>query len=59
MISFLPMHAFLLAGDICFIRAWPMSILTRRLERHMHRGPGFELDRDAVARAAEEYRRRK
>ena len=58
-ISILPMHAFLLAGGICFTLAWPMSILTRRLERHMRRGLGFEMDRDAAARAAAEYRRRK
>lgn len=38
MISFLPMHAFVLAGAICFLLAWPMSILTRRLERHSSRG---------------------
>lgn len=38
MISFLPMHAFVLAGAIYFVLAWPMSILTRRLERHMRRG---------------------
>ncbi len=38
MMSFLPMHAFLLAGVIYFILAWPMSILTRRLEAHMRRG---------------------
>ena len=38
MISFLPMHAFVLAGAIYFVLAWPMSILTRQLERHMRRG---------------------
>ena len=38
MISFLPMHAFVLAGAIYFLLAWPMSILTRRLERHLRRG---------------------
>lgn len=38
MISFLPMHAFVLAGVIYFILAWPMSLLTRRLEAHLRRG---------------------
>ena len=38
MISFLPMHAFLLAGGIYFVLAWPMSLLTRRLEARMRRG---------------------
>ena len=38
MISFLPMHAFVLAAGICFLLAWPMSMLTRRLEHRMRRG---------------------
>ncbi len=38
MMSFLPMHLFLLAGVIYFLLAWPMSLLTRRLEAHMRRG---------------------
>ena len=38
MMSFLPMHLFLLAGVIYFLMAWPMSILTRRVERRMQRG---------------------
>ena len=38
MISFLPMHAFVLVGAVHFVPARPMSILTRRLERHMRRG---------------------
>ena len=38
MMSFLPMHLFLLAGVIYFLLAWPMSLVTRRLEAHMRRG---------------------
>ena len=38
MMSFLPMHLFLLAGVIYFLLAWPMSILTRRVEARMRRG---------------------
>ncbi len=38
MMSFLPMHLFLLAGLIYFLLAWPMSLLTRRLEARMRRG---------------------
>ena len=38
MISFLPMHAFVLAAGIYFLLAWPMSMLTRRLEHRMRRG---------------------
>jgi polar amino acid transport system permease protein len=38
MMSFLPMHLFLLAGVIYFILAWPMSLVTRRVEAHMRRG---------------------
>jgi polar amino acid transport system permease protein len=35
MMSFLPMHLFLLAALIYFILAWPLSLLTRRVERRM------------------------
>lgn len=38
MMSFLPMHLFLLVGVIYFILAWPLSIVTRRVEVHMRRG---------------------
>lgn len=38
MMSFLPMHLFLLAGLIYFLLAWPLSLLTRRLEARMRRG---------------------
>lgn len=38
MMSFLPMHLFLLAGVIYFILAWPLSIVTRRVEVRMRRG---------------------
>jgi polar amino acid transport system permease protein len=38
MMSFLPMHLFLLAGVIYFFLAWPLSILTRRVELRMQRG---------------------
>lgn len=38
MMSFLPMHLFLLAGVIYFILAWPISLATRRLEVHLRRG---------------------
>lgn len=38
MMSFLPMHLFLLAGAIYFVLAWPMSILTRRVEARLRRG---------------------
>lgn len=38
MMSFLPMHLFLLAGVIYFLLAWPLSIVTRRVEVHMRRG---------------------
>lgn len=38
MMSFLPMHLFLLAGVIYFLLAWPMSLLTRRVEARMRRG---------------------
>ncbi len=36
--SFLPMHLFLLVAVIYFILAWPLSILTRRVEVRMQRG---------------------
>ncbi len=38
MMSFLPMHLFILAGAIYFLLAWPLSILTRRLEVRLRRG---------------------
>ena len=38
MMSFLPMHLFLLVAVIYFILAWPLSILTRRVEVRMQRG---------------------
>lgn len=38
MMSFLPMHLFLLAGVIYFLLAWPLSLLTRRIETMMQRG---------------------
>ncbi len=38
MMSFLPMHLFLLAAVIYFLLAWPMSLLTRRVEQRMRRG---------------------
>ncbi len=38
MMSFLPMHLFLLAGVIYFLLAWPLSLVTRRVEAHMRRG---------------------
>ena len=38
MMSFLPMHLFLLAGVIYFLLAWPMSLMTRRVEARMRRG---------------------
>lgn len=38
MMSFLPMHLFLLAGVIYFCLAWPLSIFTRRVELRMQRG---------------------
>lgn len=37
MMSFLPMHLFLLAGLIYFLLAWPLSLVTRRVEAHMRR----------------------
>jgi polar amino acid transport system permease protein len=38
MMSFLPMHLFLLAGVIYFFLAWPLSLATRRIEKRMQRG---------------------
>jgi His/Glu/Gln/Arg/opine family amino acid ABC transporter permease subunit len=38
MMSFLPMHLFLLAGVIYFFLAWPLSLATRRVEKMMQRG---------------------
>ena len=38
MMSFLPMHLFLLAGVIYFFLAWPLSLLTRHVEARMRRG---------------------
>ena len=38
MMSFLPMHLFLLAGAIYFLLAWPLSLITRRVEVRMRRG---------------------
>lgn len=38
MMSFLPMHLFLLAGLLYFLMSWPLSILTRRVEVRMRRG---------------------
>lgn len=38
MMSFLPMHLFLLAGFIYFLLAWPLSLLTRKVEAVMQRG---------------------
>jgi His/Glu/Gln/Arg/opine family amino acid ABC transporter permease subunit len=38
MMSFLPMHLFLLAAVVYFLLAWPMSLLARVFERRMSRG---------------------
>lgn len=38
MMSFLPMHLFVLAAAVYFVLAWPMSLLARRLEKRMQRG---------------------
>jgi His/Glu/Gln/Arg/opine family amino acid ABC transporter permease subunit len=38
MMSFLPMHLFLLAAVVYFLLAWPMSLLARYCERRMQRG---------------------
>jgi polar amino acid transport system permease protein len=37
MMSFLPMHLFLLASVIYFLMAWPLSLVTRRVEARMRR----------------------
>ena len=36
--SFLPMHAYLLAGLIYFLMACPLSLMTQRVERRLRRG---------------------
>ena len=36
--SFLPMHAYLLAGLIYFLMACPLSLMTQWVERRLHRG---------------------
>jgi polar amino acid transport system permease protein len=36
--SFLPMHAYLLAGLIYFLMACPLSLMTRRVEKRLRRG---------------------
>jgi His/Glu/Gln/Arg/opine family amino acid ABC transporter permease subunit len=38
MMSFLPMHLFVLAAAVYFLLAWPMSLLARAFERRMRRG---------------------
>jgi His/Glu/Gln/Arg/opine family amino acid ABC transporter permease subunit len=38
MMSFLPMHLFLLAAVVYFLLAWPMSLLARVFERRTSRG---------------------
>lgn len=38
MMSFLPMHLFLLAAALYFLMSWPLSIMTRRVEARMSRG---------------------
>lgn len=38
MMSFLPMHLFLLAAVVYFLLAWPMSLLARSFEKRMRRG---------------------
>ena len=38
MMSFLPMHLFLLAGAIYFCLSWPLSLITRKVETMMQRG---------------------
>lgn len=38
MMSFLPMHLFLLAGLLYFLMSWPLSLFTRRIEARMRRG---------------------
>jgi polar amino acid transport system permease protein len=36
--SFRPMHIYLLIGVLYFIMAWPLSLITRRVEVYMRRG---------------------
>lgn len=36
--SFLPMHVFLLAGLFYFVIAFPLSLLSRELQKRLHRG---------------------
>jgi polar amino acid transport system permease protein len=36
--SFRPMHIYLLIGVLYFTMAWPLSMITRRVEAHMRRG---------------------
>jgi His/Glu/Gln/Arg/opine family amino acid ABC transporter permease subunit len=36
--AFLPMHVYLLVGLIYFLMAWPLSMITRRVEVRMSRG---------------------
>jgi putative glutamine transport system permease protein len=38
MMSFLPMHLFLLAALMYFLMSWPLSILTRRIELRLQHG---------------------
>jgi ABC-type amino acid transport system permease subunit len=38
MMSFLPMHLFLLAALMYFLVSWPLSILTRRIELRLKHG---------------------
>ena len=40
MMSFLPMHLFLLAAVLYFLMSWPLSIMTRRIEIRMRRSTG-------------------
>lgn len=35
---FLPLHTFVLIGAVYFALAWPLSLLTARIERHLSRG---------------------
>ena len=36
--AFRPMHLYLLAGAIYFLMAWPLSLITRRVEARLRRG---------------------
>jgi polar amino acid transport system permease protein len=36
--AFLPMHVYLLVGLIYFLMAWPLSMMTRRVEARLQRG---------------------